>query len=256
MRVEACGFVGMANVVERGLQRRERAGKGGSAAAWVECCGRIGCGAGFGVCVAGWWCGACAGGGSGALVGDWVCGAGAPACGGRWIVACGVCSMYAAPLRLPVLPGDFSGPGLSFWGRGSGEAGCAVAAVRTRGWGWGSAGRAVWADGWRMRGADTRTGSGTALVGASAAARHELVRVRGLRLAPGRCEIGLVWVEGMRVRWNGGCGRARMAAAGKGGSAAAWAERCGWIGCGFGFFDLGLWLVGGVMRVLAAGRGF
>ncbi len=32
----------------------------------------------------------------GAWVGDLACGAGAPACGGRWIVACAVCSEYAA----------------------------------------------------------------------------------------------------------------------------------------------------------------
>ncbi len=70
----------------------------------------------FGVwaCVAGWWCGACAGGGTGALVGDLACDAGAPACGGCWIVACGVCSPYAAPLRLPVLLGDFFGGGPVF----------------------------------------------------------------------------------------------------------------------------------------------
>jgi hypothetical protein len=55
----------------------------------------------------------------GAWVGDSACDAGVPACGGRWIVACGVCSFkYAAPLRLPVSLGDFSGPGLSFEGRG------------------------------------------------------------------------------------------------------------------------------------------
>jgi hypothetical protein len=79
--------------------------------------------------VVGWWCGACAGGGTGALVGDLACDAGAPACGGRWIVAGDVCSMYAAPLRLPVLLGDFLGPGLSFEGPGGCEAGCAMAAV-------------------------------------------------------------------------------------------------------------------------------
>jgi hypothetical protein len=109
------------------------------------------------------------------------------------------------------------------------------------------------ADGRRMRGADTRTGSGTRRrrrvcgcaawggTSARAAARAGAVRDRG--------GVG----RGLRVRWNGGCGRAPMAAAGKGGSAAAWAEGCGWIGCEWG---LGcVWLVGGVVRVLAAGRG-
>jgi hypothetical protein len=130
------------------------AGKGGSAAAWAERCGWIGCGLGLGfVWLVGG--GACAGGGTGALVGDSACDAGAPACGGRWIVACALCSLYAAPLRLAVLLGDFSGAGLSFEGAGGCEAGCAVGAVRTRGCGWGSAGRAVLADGWRMWGADT-----------------------------------------------------------------------------------------------------
>ncbi len=50
--------------------------------------------------MAGWWCGVCAGKGWG-VVGDSACGAGAPACGGRWIVACGVCSKYAALSNVP-----------------------------------------------------------------------------------------------------------------------------------------------------------
>ncbi len=124
--VEGCGFVGMTAVVGRGMAAT---GKGGSAAAWAERCGWIGCGLGFGcvwlvgrgvrVLAAGW----------GLYVGDSACGAGAPACCGRWIVACVVCSSYAGPLRLRVLLGDVSGPGLSFEGRGGCEAGYAVAAV-------------------------------------------------------------------------------------------------------------------------------
>ncbi len=38
----------------------------------------------------------------GALVGDLACDAGAPTCGGRWIVACAVCSKYEALSELPV----------------------------------------------------------------------------------------------------------------------------------------------------------
>jgi hypothetical protein len=172
----------------------------------------------------------------GALVGNSACDAGASVCGGRWIVACGVCSGCAAPLRLPVLLGDFSGAGLSFEGRGGCEAGCAVGAVRTRGCGWGIAGRAVWADGLRMRGADTRTGYGRwALLGRVRLRSMGWHDCAGCGSCEGICEIGVGVGRGLRVRWSGGCGRARMAAAGKGGSAAAWAERCGWIGCGLGF---------------------
>ncbi len=54
------------------------------------------------------------------------------------------------------------------------------------------------ADGWRMRGTDTRTGSGGGRVGVCGLARHGMARVRGLRLARERCEIGLLWVEACR----------------------------------------------------------
>ncbi len=187
----------------------------------------------------------------GALVGDSACGAGAPACDGRWIEACGVCSMYAAPLRLPFLLGDFSGPGLPFEGPGGCEAGCAVAAVRTRGCGWGSAGRAVLADGWRIRGADTRTGSGTRRVGARAAARLRVARVRGLRLARAVRDRGVLGLE-----YCGFVGTADVDGSGRKGRVGG--RLCGALRLdrlrfgGWGF----VWLVGGGVRVLAAGRGF
>jgi hypothetical protein len=97
--VEVCGFVGMAAVVGRGWQRRERAGR---RLHWAERCGLIGLRRGvWGLC--GWlvvWCVCWRR--AGALVGDLACGAGAPACGGRWVVACAVCSAYAALSDLPV----------------------------------------------------------------------------------------------------------------------------------------------------------
>ncbi len=100
------------------------------------------------------------------------------------------------------------------------------------------------ADGWRMRGADTRTGSGTRRLKRVCGCAAWVARVRGLRLARGLCEIRVGRVEA--------CGFVGMAAVvgrgwqrrGKGGSAAAWAERCGWIGCGSGWGLCG-WLVVG-----------
>jgi hypothetical protein len=129
-----------------------------------------------------------------------------------------------------------------------------MAAVRTRGCGWGCTGRAVLADGRRMRGADTRTGSGAlGVVGACAAARHGVARVRWLRLARGLCEIGVVWVEvcglvgaaavvGREWRRRERAGRRPLGRRAAVGSAAVWGFGC-------------VWLVGGVVRVLAAGRG-
>jgi hypothetical protein len=151
---------------------------------------------GVGVWVAGWWCGACAGGGTGlgSVTRRAMRARRRAAAVGSWLV---VCAASTRPLlRLPVLLGDFSGAGLSCEGPGGCEAGCAGCCEdATRGCGWGSAGRAVLADGWRMRGADRRTGSGTRRVCARAAARQGVARVRGLRLARGLREIRLVWVE-------------------------------------------------------------
>ena len=80
----------MAAVVGRGMAA---AGKGGSAAAWAEHCGWIGCGLGLGLC--GWlvvWCVCWRR--DGALVGDLTCDAGAPARAavGSWLVMCAACT--------------------------------------------------------------------------------------------------------------------------------------------------------------------
>ena len=73
------------------------------------------------------------------VVGDSVCGAGAPACGGRWIVACALCSEYAAPLR-PArslrAAGDLAmggrGPFFNGWGERVGTCGGRCEDKRTR----------------------------------------------------------------------------------------------------------------------------
>jgi hypothetical protein len=172
----------------------------------------------------------------GALVGNSVCDAGAPACGGRWIVACGVCSwMYAALLRLHVCWAISRGRACVLRGRRGCEAGCAVAAVRTRGCGWGSAGQGALGGGWRMRGADARTesGGGRRLRVCSCAA-WDGTSARAAARAWGLCEIGVVWVEGCGFIGMADVVGRGIAAAGTGGSAAAWAERCGWIGCMIG----------------------
>jgi hypothetical protein len=97
----------------------------------------------------------------------------------------------------------------------------------------------VWADGWRMRGADTRTGSGGGRVGACAAARHGMARVRGLRLARGLCEIGVVWVEVCEfVAAAVGRGWQRRERAGR----RPLGQSCGWIGLRFGVLGLCGWL--------------
>jgi hypothetical protein len=89
----------------------------GSAAVWV------------GVRVAGWCCGACAGGGTGlwSATRRGMRASRRAAAVGSWLVVCAASTRLL--LRLPVLPGDFSGAGLSFEGPGGCEAGCAVAAV-------------------------------------------------------------------------------------------------------------------------------
>ncbi len=77
--------------------------------------------------------------------------------------------------------------------------------------------------------------------------------MRWLRLARGLCEPGVGWVEacgfvGMAAVVGSGWRRRKRA-----GRRPSWAERCGWIGCGL---RLGcVWLIRGVVRVLAAGRG-
>ena len=89
------------------------------------------------------------------------------------------------------------------------------------------------------------------VVGACAAAWHWVARVRGLWLARGRCEIGVVWVEvlgivGMAVVVGRGWG------GGKCGSAAAWRSAAvDRLRVGLGV----VWLRGAGVRVLAAGRG-
>ncbi len=79
----------MADVVGRGMAAT---GKGGSADAWAERCGWIGMRVGVWVLYAWSVVGCVRWRRDGAWVGDLACDAGAPACGGRWIVACGVCS--------------------------------------------------------------------------------------------------------------------------------------------------------------------
>jgi hypothetical protein len=118
-------------------------------------------------------------------------------------------------------------------GRGDARRDAPVAAVRTRGCGWGCAGRAMLADGWRIRGADGQ-GPDRAL-GASARVRCAawVAPVRRLRLGRGLCGIGLVWVEilGSLVRqlwsgaeWGGGIRRvgAYIGWSAAVGSAAVW----------------------------------
>jgi hypothetical protein len=76
-----------------------------------------------------------------------------------------------------------------------------LAAVRTRTCGWGCAGRAVLADGWRMRGADTQTGCGRW-------ASSARVRLRGMSGTSARAAARAGAVRdrggvggGLRVRW-------------------------------------------------------
>jgi hypothetical protein len=89
----------------------------------------------------------------------------------------------------------------------------------------------------RIRGPDRAVG----VVGACAAAQHGVARVRGLRLAWGLCEIGLVWVEvcglvgtaavvGRGWRRRERAGRRPLGRSAAVGSAAVWGlGLCGWL---------------------------